>query len=75
MLPAAGRGTLERRLRGVPLHAKTGTLDSVSALSGWVRLGRTRSWAEFSIMSRGMHDSTAKSLEDRIVRLLNDRAR
>lgn len=75
LLPSGGEGTLDKRLHGVPLRAKTGTLNSVSALSGWIWLRRTRSWAGFSIMSRGMYDSTAKSLEDRIVRLLNERAR
>ncbi len=75
MLPRGGQGTLEDRLHGVPIRAKTGTLDSVSTLSGWVRLNRTGSWAEFSIMSRGMPKYRAAPIEDRIVKLLRKRAR
>ncbi|CAN5712281.1 hypothetical protein BH20ACT23_BH20ACT23_23060 [soil metagenome] len=75
MLPTGGEGTLEDRLHGARVRAKTGTLDGVSTLSGWVRLKRTGSWAEFSIMSRGMSKARAVELEDRIVRLLRKRAR
>jgi D-alanyl-D-alanine carboxypeptidase len=74
-LPTGGEGTLENRLHGVRVRAKTGTLDGVSTLSGWVRLRRADSWAEFSIMSRGMSKSRAVQIEDRIVRLLRKRAR
>lgn len=35
-LPAAGEGTLRSRLAGIPVFAKTGTLDVVSGLSGVV---------------------------------------
>lgn len=69
-LPVPGQGTLENRLKGVEVRAKTGTLESVSALSGWVRLRRTGSWAEFSILSSGMPKSKAAAIEDRIVRIL-----
>ena len=48
-LPAAGEGTLRHRLGGVRLRAKTGTLDNVSALSGWVWNDATDGWIEFSI--------------------------
>ena len=75
MLPTGGEGTLTDRLHGVPMRAKTGTLDSVSTLSGWIKLKRTHSWAEFSIMSRGMPKYRAAQIEDRIVRLLRKRAR
>ena len=75
MLPTGGEGTLEDRLRGVAVRAKTGTLDGVSTLSGWVRLKRAGTWAEFSIMSRSMSKTGAMKLEDRIVRLLRKRAR
>jgi D-alanyl-D-alanine carboxypeptidase/D-alanyl-D-alanine-endopeptidase (penicillin-binding protein 4) len=74
-LPSGGQGTLEDRLHGVPVRAKTGTLSGVSTLSGWVRLKRADSWAEFSIMSRGMSKARAAKMEDRIVRLLRKRAR
>lgn len=74
-LPAAGEGTLEDRLGGVRLRAKTGSLDGVSALSGWVWLERAGSWAEFSILSSGMAYHTAKDVEDRIVRIIEELAR
>jgi D-alanyl-D-alanine carboxypeptidase/D-alanyl-D-alanine-endopeptidase (penicillin-binding protein 4) len=74
-LAAGGQGTLEDRLHGVPVRAKTGTLSGVSTLSGWVRLKRAGSWGEFSIMSRGMSKPKAANLEDRIVRFLKKRAR
>ncbi len=66
-LPRGGQGTLAHRLRTVDVRAKTGTLDRISALSGWVRLERTGSWAEFSILSRGMSKDAAVRIEDRIV--------
>jgi D-alanyl-D-alanine carboxypeptidase len=70
VLPAPGQGTLEGRLGGVRLHAKTGTLDYVSALSGWVWLSQLGTWGEFSILDRGMSYSAEKSLEDAIVRTM-----
>jgi D-alanyl-D-alanine carboxypeptidase/D-alanyl-D-alanine-endopeptidase (penicillin-binding protein 4) len=70
-LPRGGQGTLEDRLRGVPVRAKTGTLDYISALSGWVWLARRDAWAEFSIMSSGLCKCTAAQIEDRIVRILH----
>ena len=75
MLPSGGEGTLEDRLHGVRIRAKTGTLESVSTLSGWLRLNRTATWAKFSIMSRGMPKYRAAQIEDRIVKLLRKRAR
>ena len=74
-LPGAGQGTLKERLGGVRLKAKTGTLDMISALSGWVWLRQTQSWAEFSILSNGMYKSTAAPIEDAIVRELTRSAR
>jgi serine-type D-Ala-D-Ala carboxypeptidase/endopeptidase (penicillin-binding protein 4) len=74
-LPTGGQGTLEDRLRGVAVRAKTGTLMNVSALSGWVWAKRRDRWFAFSILSRGMSKSTAVDIEDRIVRILNQRAR
>jgi serine-type D-Ala-D-Ala carboxypeptidase/endopeptidase (penicillin-binding protein 4) len=71
-LPTGGQGTLRHRLRGVDVRAKTGTLDDVSALSGWVR-GRSGDWVEFSVLSFGMSKSTASAIEDRIVVILRDR--
>lgn len=74
-LPTGGQGTLKDRLRGAPVRAKTGSLDEVSALSGWVWLRRTGRWAELSILSSGLSYSRAKRVEDRIVRLLIRKAR
>jgi serine-type D-Ala-D-Ala carboxypeptidase/endopeptidase (penicillin-binding protein 4) len=74
-LPHGGRGTLEDRLRGVKLHAKTGTLVEVSALSGYLWLERRGTWASFSMISRGLPKYKAVTLEDRTVKLLARRAR
>lgn len=68
-LPEGGQGTLQHRLRHVPVHAKTGTLTSVSALSGYVWLRHRQTWAEFSILSRLPKD-TAVRIEDQVVRIL-----
>ena len=67
-LPTGGQGTLEDRLLGIPLRAKTGTLEDVSALSGYVWLSQERTWAEFSIMAGDVDVSDAKDVEDVIVR-------
>ena len=56
------------------VRAKTGTLIGISALSGWVWLEREGTWAEFSVMSRGMSKSAAAAIEDRIVRIAANRA-
>jgi len=74
-LPSGGQGTLRHRLADVELRAKTGTLTDISALSGWVWLERPETWAEFSILSRGMSKATASDLEDHIVRILQNQAR
>jgi D-alanyl-D-alanine carboxypeptidase/D-alanyl-D-alanine-endopeptidase (penicillin-binding protein 4) len=74
-LPGPGQGTLQGRLSGVPVKAKTGTLTQISALSGWVYLKETGTWGEFSIISRGMSTSVAKALEDKIVRIVWKNAR
>jgi len=73
-LPSGGRGTLEDRLTDVRIRAKTGTLDDVSALSGWVWLTKTGGWVEFSILSSGFNEWTAKKIEDRIVRIVSFQA-
>ena len=70
-LPTAGRGTLAGRLLGLRVRAKTGTLlQRVSALSGWVWLERSRRWAEFSVLSRGLPKPRAVELEDRAVAIV-----
>lgn len=73
-LAKGGQGTLEDRLKDVRLRAKTGTLENVSALSGWVWLRRESSWGEFSIVSSRMATSRAKTIENKIVRVLNANA-
>jgi D-alanyl-D-alanine carboxypeptidase/D-alanyl-D-alanine-endopeptidase (penicillin-binding protein 4) len=75
LLPGANEGTLEDRLNGVRIRAKTGSLDGVSALSGWLWLRRLDTWAEISIMSRGFSYTSGKALEDRIVRELTRNGR
>jgi D-alanyl-D-alanine carboxypeptidase len=72
-LPEGGEGTLRRRLLHVPVYAKTGTLTSISALSGYVWLRRRAVWAEFSILSRLPKDAAVR-IEDRVVRTLWRRA-
>jgi D-alanyl-D-alanine carboxypeptidase/D-alanyl-D-alanine-endopeptidase (penicillin-binding protein 4) len=73
-LPEPGQGTLGGRLKHLRVHAKTGTLTSISALSGYVWLRRAGSWASFSILTRGVSKDAAIRLEDRIVRILARRA-
>jgi D-alanyl-D-alanine carboxypeptidase/D-alanyl-D-alanine-endopeptidase (penicillin-binding protein 4) len=70
-LPRPGEGTLERRLAGVSVRAKTGSLfvTPASTLSGYVRDAAERAVA-FSILTRGMGPGTAIAIEDAIVRLL-----
>jgi len=69
-LPTPGEGTLEHRLQGISVQAKTGTLDDISALSGWVDLSRTGHAAQFSILSGGYDVSNEKDVEDAIVTTL-----
>ena len=69
-LPAGGEGTLQDRLEKVTIRAKTGTLIDVSALSGWVWLEREDAWAAFSILSSGIDEDRAKSIENKIVRVV-----
>jgi len=73
-LPRGGQGTLRDRLLDVRIRAKTGTLEARSALSGWVWLGSSAEWAEFSILSSGMSTTTAKTIENKIVRLVANNA-
>jgi D-alanyl-D-alanine carboxypeptidase len=68
-LPAAGQGTLSGRLSGVRVRAKTGTLDGISALSGWVWIEQEGRWAEFSMLSSGS-TTYLKHLEDAILRVV-----
>jgi D-alanyl-D-alanine carboxypeptidase/D-alanyl-D-alanine-endopeptidase (penicillin-binding protein 4) len=73
-LPTTGQGTLEGRLRHLRVRAKTGTLNAISALSGWVWNDGIGDWIEFSIVSLGLYKSTAIDLEDAIVRIASREA-
>jgi serine-type D-Ala-D-Ala carboxypeptidase/endopeptidase (penicillin-binding protein 4) len=73
-LPTGGQGTLEGRLGNVRIRAKTGTLEDVSTLSGWVWLQDRGTWGQFSIMSQGMSKTDAMAIEDRVVRIVANRA-
>jgi len=70
-LPAGGAGTLQGRLVGVPVRAKTGTLfvRPASTLSGYVttRNGRT---VAFSVLTHDLPEASAEALEDAVVRAL-----
>jgi D-alanyl-D-alanine carboxypeptidase/D-alanyl-D-alanine-endopeptidase (penicillin-binding protein 4) len=74
LLATGGHGTLIGRLERVPVHAKTGTLIDISALSGWVWLNKVGAWAEFSILSRGMSKGRSVHIENTIVRLVSEDA-
>ena len=74
-LPSAGDGTLRHRLGGIRIRAKTGTLDNISALSGWVWNGPTDGWITFSMLTSGMDEYAAKDLEDRIAEVFANRAK
>jgi len=73
-LPDGGQGTLKGRLANVRVRAKTGTLDNVSALTGWVWSDDAATWIEFSLLTSGMDEYKAKTLEDQIVKVLAARA-
>ncbi|WP_344943045.1 D-alanyl-D-alanine carboxypeptidase/D-alanyl-D-alanine endopeptidase [Actinomadura miaoliensis] len=74
-LPVAGDpdplvgGTLASRMRGTPaagnVHAKTGTLTGVTALSGYVREPSGRRLV-FSVMFNGYAGGAPKDIEDKI---------
>jgi serine-type D-Ala-D-Ala carboxypeptidase/endopeptidase (penicillin-binding protein 4) len=74
-LPTGGQGTLEDRMEAHKVRAKTGTLDGVSTLSGWVLVRKTGEWVEFSIMSHGLDKSRAVEKENAIVRVIARYAR
>lgn len=71
LLPANGTGTL-RRLRGAMtrgvVHAKTGTLDQVATLAGY--LGRPDGVLVISLMYNGRRPGAARAAEWELFRLL-----
>jgi D-alanyl-D-alanine carboxypeptidase/D-alanyl-D-alanine-endopeptidase (penicillin-binding protein 4) len=75
-LPVYGvDGTLRNRLRGTPVqgngYAKTGSLNRVSSLSGYLRTKSGR-WLAFSIIMNAYNaaGSDARALQDRLVQIL-----
>jgi D-alanyl-D-alanine carboxypeptidase/D-alanyl-D-alanine-endopeptidase (penicillin-binding protein 4) len=78
-LPVYGvDGTLRNRLRGTPVqgngYAKTGSLNRVSSLSGYLRTKSGR-WLAFSIIMNAYNASgaDARALQDSLVQLLWER--
>jgi PBP4 family serine-type D-alanyl-D-alanine carboxypeptidase len=71
-------GTLRNRLRGTPVqgngYAKTGSLNRVSSLSGYLRTQSGR-WLAFSIIMNAYNApaSDARALQDKLVQLLWER--
>jgi len=75
-LPVYGvDGTLRNRLRGTPVqgngYAKTGSLNRVSSLSGYLRTKSGR-WLAFSIIMNAYNApaSDARALQDKLVQVL-----
>jgi D-alanyl-D-alanine carboxypeptidase len=75
-LPVYGiDGTLRNRLRGTPVqgnsYAKTGSLNRVSSLSGYLRTQSGR-WLAFSIIMNAYNASAsdARALQDQLMQLL-----
>lgn len=70
-LPEPGEGTLKHRLKGVNVQAKTGSIDRVSALSGYVFNGKGNTLVFSMIFNNySVSGSRIKSLEDQIVKAL-----
>jgi len=67
-LAQGGTGTLRRRYKSIGdrIHAKTGTIRGVSALSGYVT-GRDGGRYVFVILANGKSVRRARALQDRIV--------
>ena len=71
LLPANGTGTLRRLRGGISrgvVHAKTGTLDNVAALAGY--LGRPDGVLVISLMYNGRRIGPARAAEWDLFRLL-----
>lgn len=67
---AAQTGTLSRRFQGTPaagrLHAKTGALEGVVSLSGWVRPSRGEP-VEFTFIANGVAgEARGRQLQERV---------
>jgi len=78
-LPIAGQdGTLEKRFKGSDLrgrvYAKTGFIEGVSALGGYLK-GKDDRWYAFSILMNGLPkltNSRAKELQEQIVKAIDN---
>ena len=73
-LPGPGQGTLKGRMSGLGtrVHAKTGTLNDVSTLSGIVHASNGKTYA-FSILCNGLKPTdilAARKFQDAVVRRL-----
>jgi D-alanyl-D-alanine carboxypeptidase/D-alanyl-D-alanine-endopeptidase (penicillin-binding protein 4) len=71
LLPANGTGTLRRLRGGMPrgvVHAKTGTLDEVASLAGY--LARSDGLLVLSLMYNGRRTGAARAAEWEVFRLL-----
>ena len=72
-LPVSGEtGTLRGRLPSLKgrVHAKTGTLDGVSALSGYLTDGPRRTWFSVIVNAPGVPVGNIRSFQDKAVKLL-----
>lgn len=75
-LPVASRkdrmvgGTLRYRMDGLPVQAKTGSLTSVSALSGYVKASNDQNIVFSILINNVLDEEKAKQLEDAIVKIL-----
>lgn len=79
-LPIAGEadpmvgGTLHERMEGIHVHAKTGTIEGVSTLSGYVTTSKGKKYIVSILLNNvhGNHDETIKEVEDEIIRILDN---
>ncbi|MBI5708270.1 MAG: D-alanyl-D-alanine carboxypeptidase/D-alanyl-D-alanine-endopeptidase [Armatimonadetes bacterium] len=70
-LPKPGEGTLRNRLKGASFQGKTGTLDAVSALSGYLKLKDGRTLVVSLLMNHYLCPSSeARAIQDRFVQAL-----
>jgi len=79
-LPNAGKkermigGTLHERMHGLNVHAKTGTINGVTTLSGYLQVNSGKKLI-FSLMMNNLLDDLedeGKDLEDRIVEIITN---
>jgi len=79
-LPLAGiDGTMRRRLRSSELegraHLKTGSLDGVSSIAGYVHDSRSRHWVVVLMINQpGLEAWRAKKVQDVLLRYVYDQA-